>query len=149
MEFRKGTPEDLEMLTQNRMDFVTSIAPAENLGDFRQATRQYLAEHLRDGSLFYYVCIDGGRIVSSCILCVYRTLPIPSSPGGKSGLLLNVCTVREYRRRGLAKTLITRLIEDARAMGLRKLSLDYTDAGYPLYRSLGFVKCNRDMEMRL
>lgn len=149
MEFRKATIEDIELLTDNRMEFVTLIRDIPYPEQFRHATKQYLAEHFNDGSLIAYLCIDDGKIVSSCILCIYTTLPIPSAINGKSGLLLNVYTLESYRRKGLAKTLLGKLIDDARNRGISKITLDYTDDGLPLYQSLGFEKCDRNMMLKL
>lgn len=149
MEFRKATIEDIGQLTDNRMEFVTSIRDIPNPEQFRHATKQYLIEHIHDGSLIAYIGTDEGKIVSSCILCIYTTLPIPSALNGKCGLLLNVYTREPYRRQGLAKTLLGKLIDEARGRGVSKVTLAYTDDGYPLYESLGFVKCDRDMELKL
>ncbi|MDR3645602.1 MAG: GNAT family N-acetyltransferase [Clostridia bacterium] len=148
MEFRKAGMEDIDLLTENRMEFVTAVSHIQNPEEFRRATKEYLREHLED-DLIYYICTDAGKIVSSCLLCIYRTLPLPSAINGKHGLLLNVYTLKEYRRQGLAKSLISNLICDAREMGVSRISLNYTDEGYPLYQELGFVKCDREMEMKL
>lgn len=149
MEFRKATAEDLSLLIDTRMAFVESIAKIENPAAFKAATEQYFAAHLNDGSLFSYICVETGKILSSCLLCVYTTVPIPSALSGKSGLLLNVYTVKEHRRKGLAKKLILMLIEEARRMGVSKIMLDYTEDGLPLYQSLGFIKSDDHMEMKL
>jgi GNAT superfamily N-acetyltransferase len=82
-------------------------------------------------------------------LCIYETLPTPSCLSGKSGLLINVHTEESYRRRGLSSTLLTMLIEEARRLGVGRIQLTYTDAGYPLYVKLGFEKAGRDMIMKL
>ena len=149
MEFRKATGGDLALLTDNRMAFVESIATIENAAAFKTATEQYFAHHISDGSLISYICVEAGRIVSSCLLCICTTIPIPSAISGKSGLLLNVYTVKEHRRQGLAKRLILMLIDEARKAGVSKIMLDYTEDGLPLYQSLGFTQSEEHMEMKL
>lgn len=149
MDIRKAGFSDIDMLTDNRLEFVCSISNVENKEEFRCQTREYLQKHIEDGSLISYIALDGSKIVSSCILCIYHTLPIPSCINGKSGLLLNVYTNKNYRRQGLAFKLITRLIEEARSMNVGKIQLDYTDEGYPLYKKLGFSELDREMVLKL
>jgi hypothetical protein len=49
-----------------------------------------------------------------------------------------VLTDREYRRRGLARTLVSGAIALAEEWGIATLKLDATDQGRPLYEALGF-----------
>ena len=149
MEMRKAKLSDIALLVENRMAFVQAISVIGEPSTFRAQTEQYFKEHLNDGSLLCYICVDEGRIISTCLLCIYTTIPIPSVVSGKAGLLLNVWTDERYRRQGLAARLISMLIEEARGMGVGKIVLDYTDEGLPLYQSLGFSQCERCMEMRL
>ena len=149
MEIRKAGFEDLDMLVDNRLEFVTSIRKIENIEQLRQDTKNYLSKHLNGDSLLYYICLDDNKIVSSCLLCIYDTIPTPSSLNGRRGLLLNVYTIEAYRRRGLASKVITQTIAEAKKREVSKIQLDYTDDGYPLYKSLGFKKLEREMELKL
>jgi len=149
MDIRKAVFSDIDMLADNRVEFVCSIANIENKDEFRVYTREYLHKHFEDGSLLSYIAVDGGKIVSACILCIYQTLPIPSCMNGKTGLLLNVNTHKEYRRQGLAFTLISKLIEEAKLVNVSKIQLDYTDDGYQLYKKLGFTGLDSEMVLKL
>jgi Acetyltransferases len=149
MEIRKAEISDIDILTNNRIEFVTSITSIQDINEFRAVTKKYLENHLNDGSLLCYIVVEEGRIIASCMLCIYTTIPIPSCLNGKSGILLNVYTAKAYRRQGLASMLITKLIDDAKALGVHKILLDYTDDGYPLYKSLEFKELDRQMELKL
>jgi len=149
MEIRKAEILDIDIVTNNRIEFVTSISNIQNINEFRVETKKYLEDHLNDGSLLYYMAVEGEQIIASCMLCIYMTIPIPSCLNGKSGILLNVYTLKEYRRQGLASKLISKLIDDAKNLGVHTILLDYTDDGYPLYKSLGFKELNRQMELKL
>lgn len=50
-----------------------------------------------------------------------------------------VLTHPEYRRQGLAKLLLARVLKTADESGVCTVKLDATDQGRPLYQSLGFV----------
>lgn len=149
MEFRMAVAEDIDALTQNRMDFVASIRTLDDPESFRRATRAYFTEHLNDGTLVGYLCVEEGAIISSCVLCISQVMPMRSAPDGKVGLLLNVYTIPSHRGRGLARSLVGMMLDRARELGLSKVELEATEDGYPLYRTLGFAVSERHMELRL
>ncbi len=149
MDIRKAKLSDIDMLADNRLEFICSIRNIEDKEEFRARTKEYLRKHLEDNSVISYIALDNEKIVASCILCIYETLPIPSCLNGKTGLLLNVYTLKDYRRQGLAYSLLEKLIDEARQLGVGKIRLDYTDDGYPLYKKLGFEKLEREMALKL
>ena len=65
---------------------------------------------------------------------------------GKLGLVINVFTETEWRRRGLGVLLMQQVIAWSREQRLDRLILHASDAGRPLYEKMGFVTTN---EMRL
>jgi GNAT superfamily N-acetyltransferase len=65
---------------------------------------------------------------------------------GKLGLLINVFTEPDWRRRGVGMLVMQQVIEWSREQCLDRLILHASDAGRPLYEKMGFVATN---EMRL
>jgi GNAT superfamily N-acetyltransferase len=75
-------------------------------------------------------CIeDGGQVVATSSLLVH------SKDLAWVGMVL---THPDYRRRGYARCLLDSTLGAARALGIRSVKLDGTEAGEPIYRSLGF-----------
>jgi GNAT superfamily N-acetyltransferase len=65
---------------------------------------------------------------------------------GRQGLIVNVFTEPEWRRRGIGKLLLAHIIDWSRHQHLEDLVLHASEDGHPLYQQLGFVLTN---EMRL
>lgn len=149
IEIRKANIGDLEPLLENRIEFITSIREITNLKEFKEETRAYLKENLEKENLIAYIAIEARKIISSSILAIYNILPTPSSLKGKNGVLLNVYTLKEYRRQGLSQKLLEELIIEAKARGVSKIQLDYTEDGYELYKKLGFEVLEREMVLKL
>ena len=93
------------------------------------------------------------NIIGGAGVQLQRGLPRPftSADGtkvsdGRLGVIINVFTEPEWRRRGVAEQLLRRLIEWARAENIDRIILHASDEGRSLYERLGFVAGN---EMRL
>ena len=72
--------------------------------------------------------IDGRIVATASLICYSRKL-------GWIGMVL---THPEFRRLGLARGLITQVMERAGRFGVQTVKLDATDEGQGLYESLGF-----------
>jgi len=72
--------------------------------------------------------IDGRLAATTTLLCYGRRL-------GWIGMVL---TGQEYRRCGLARRLLTKVLAQADDMGIEIVKLDATEQGRPLYEQFGF-----------
>ena len=61
------------------------------------------------------------------------------SPSGATAGIFSMATPAMHQGRGWGRTLLRRVIDHYRAAGVRRFYLQATEAGFPLYRSLGFV----------
>lgn len=148
MEYRKLQSSEIDKFVENRIEFVTSIRDIKNVDLFEEKTTQYIKDNINSENLLIYIATYNNEIIASCVLCIFQTIPLPSNYGGKIGELLNVYTKKEYRGNGHASTLIKLLFDEAKLKGVSKIILEYTDDGYPLYKSLGFKVLDRQMEYR-
>jgi len=103
---------------------------------FCEATRSFLSDSNQTTLL---TLDDVGRPVACATMCYITLLPTFDHPTGARAHLMNVYTLPEYRRQGLSRALVQRLMDEARARGVTEISLDSTEAGRPLYASLGFL----------
>ena len=51
----------------------------------------------------------------------------------KKAYIMNMYTVPEYRRRGIAYQTLDKLVKEAKERGISAISLEATDMGRPLY----------------
>jgi GNAT superfamily N-acetyltransferase len=72
--------------------------------------------------------MDGHLVATTTLLCY----------GRKLAWIGMVLTRSDYRRRGLAKRLLTHCLEQADRMGIETTKLDATAQGQPLYEKFGF-----------
>lgn len=87
-----------------------------------------------------YLAEEDGK-AAGCVF--FLLINKPASPlfiTGKTGTLMNVYTLPEYRRRGIGKKLVSMAIEDGKAWDLSYIELRATKCGYPLYKQLDFIE---------
>lgn len=149
MEYRELNHTDISLFVEHRIEFVTLIANVENITEFKSNTKRYLEEHIEKDDLVIFIAIEDGKIVSSCMACIYQTTPLPSCLSGKSAQLFNVYTIEGYRKQGHAKRIVHLLIDKVKQYGVKKITLDYTDMGLMLYKSLGFTPLEQQMQLKI
>lgn len=135
-----ATFADIDELVELRLGYLTDDFGALSEGERASIPVElvpYLRYHLgRD--LRAFIAREGGVIACTAWLLLVDKPPSPRFPHGRTGVLFNVYTRPEHRRRGLARRVMDALIMDAREHGLDVIELHATDDGYPLYRQLGF-----------
>lgn len=102
--------------------------------DFIARTAGYLAT----GDQTTLLAVDDEQVAGCATICYMTWLPTLQHPTGKRAHLMNVYTAPGYRRQGVARQLVTALMDEAKLRGVTEISLDATEAGRPLYESLGF-----------
>ncbi len=90
------------------------------------------------GTQAWLVAEDGGRFVG-CGAAFFRGGRSTTALSGPSAMLAGIYTEPAYRRRGVARAIIERLIEICRTRGCRNVRLRASAAGRALYESFGFA----------
>ncbi len=150
---RPATAADAALLTQLRRALFDDLgrgADAEGTLAFERACEPVLGEALANGTAMAWLVEDhAGAAVATAMLLIFPRLPTPRDRRAAEGYLLGVFTVPAWRRRGLARTLVTAAIEEARRLGLARVRLSTSAEGRALYAALGFRGNPNAMELVL
>lgn len=144
MNAEKAVLEDIDALVTMRLNYLiedNGCLDDLDLAAIQKALPGYFRAHLGK-DLLVYVIRDGQAIVSCAFLLMVEKPMSPAFINGKTGIVLNVYTCPYYRRRGYAKLIMETLLFEARKAEISVLELKATEAGYPLYRSVGFMDDN-------
>jgi GNAT superfamily N-acetyltransferase len=109
----------------------------------------YYHRHLADGTYVSWLALDGEKIVGTSGMSFVEKPPYFSCPSGRIGLLSSMYTDPEYRRMGIAKELLRRVTEEARAYGCGCVQITASDMGVLLYTDFGFKKNGNFMQYNL
>lgn len=88
-----------------------------------------------------------GSIVSCALGLIHPLLPAPAYPEGLAARVHAVATRPEFRRRGLAREVLSALLDRLQTDGVTLFELHAGDEARPLYRELGFAASPAMMRM--
>ena len=148
MTYRKLTAEDLDPFVRMRIAQLREEGAREEL-DLVPALKDYYRRHLKDGTFVSWLAVDGEKIVGTSGMSFVEKPPYFSCPNGRIGLLSSMYTDPAYRRRGIARELLGRVVEEARAYGCGSVQITASDMGVLLYSDFGFQKNGNFMQYKL
>jgi len=151
LRLREATPRDVPSILRLRRLMFEDMGYREPaaLEAMARGSEPFIARGLADGSFRAWVFDDAsGRVVAGGAVVVAQWLGHPREPQPRRATILNLCTDRGWRRRGLARQLMTAMIHWCRSEGFASVSLHASEDGRALYGGLGFEATN-ELSLRL
>lgn len=148
LTYRRMTESDIGEYIALRIHQLREEGATEEI-DLAPALTDYYVRHLADGSFVAWLAVDGERIVATSGMSFVEKPPYFSNPTGRIGLLSGMYTAPEYRRRGIGRELLSRVVEAARANGCGAVQITASDMGVLLYTAFGFEKNGNFMQYKL
>ena len=148
IEYRKLTKDDIDAFARMRIRQLREEGATED-EDLLPALLDYYGRHLSDGTFVAYLAMDGERIVGTGAASVVEKPAWFSCPSGRIGLISSMYTDSSYRRQGIARRILTLVMEAAREKGCGTMWITASDMGVPFYGSCGFVHNGNFMQCKL
>ena len=117
--------------------------------DLEPALKDYYLRHLSDGTFVSWLALDNDRIIGTSGMSIVEKPPYFGCPSGKIGLLSSMFTDPRYRRKGIAKTLLSKVIDEAKTQGCGTVQITASNMGVLLYSDYGFEKNENFMQYKL
>jgi GNAT superfamily N-acetyltransferase len=148
---RRSTVGDAAVIAHHRVGMFRDMGqiPTEALAiQLRDASAAALADCLNDGSYAGWLAVDGDdQVLAGAGIHIKPQLPRIAPDGTRLEtapipLVVNVYTEPRWRKQGIARALMRAMMEWATAEGFDRVFLHASDAGRPLYVSIGFAPTN-------
>lgn len=150
MEFLTATPAQDDILVRHYLAIWKSYGTPADHFDVKPADQ--VGRFIEDGralrQLATFLAFDGNTAAGS-VSCQVNLSPYPEvlKPAiHKHGYIWSVYVEPNYRRQGISRHLTLLAVDYLRSIGCTAVVLHASDAGEPMYRSLGFEPAK---EMRL
>ena len=148
IKYRKLKEKDLDIFIEMRINQLREEGAKEDI-DLRPALRDYYMRHMKDGTFVSWIAEDGGKIIGTSGMSFVEKPPYFGCPSGKMGLLSSMFTNPAYRRQGIAKELLHRVVEEAKNYGCGTVQITASDMGVKLYTAYGFTHNGNFMQYKL
>jgi GNAT superfamily N-acetyltransferase len=148
MEYRKATREDINLLMELRkFQLVDEGITADK--DIDNELEDFFQRKLAEGSLIQWLVMEENEIIATGAIVIYEFPPTYTNKSGKKAYVTNMYTKNAYRGKGIATTLLTKLVEEAKSLGIKKIWLGASKLGRPVYKKFGFKETDEWMELKL
>ena len=141
--YKRLTEAELEVFVDMRMSQLTEEYESEGREvprqvDLKSALFEYYHKHMADGTFVSWLAMDGDTIVATSGMSFVERPLYFVCPSGKLGILSSMYTKPGFRRRGIAKELLDRIVGEARNYGCGAVHITASDMGVKLYTAYGF-----------
>lgn len=147
--FRKMEPRDIPDYVSLRIQQLAEEGADTGCCDLSPHLSGFYQRHLTDGSFVSWLAQEDNQIIGTSGLSFVEKPPYYGNLTGKIGILSNMYTVREFRRRGIAKKLLGLIAAESRLAGCGTIHVTASDDGVHLYTNFGFQKNQNFMQLKL
>lgn len=145
--YKKLTEKEVDRFIELRIRQLREEGATEDI-DLVPALKDYYTRHLADGTFVSWLAMDEEKIVGTSGMSFVEKPPYFGCPSGKIGLLSSMYTANEYRRKGIAKELLSRVVQEAKEYGCGAVQITASDMGVLLYTDFGFLKNGNFMQYK-
>lgn len=145
IKIRRASAADLKHILHHRVAMFEEMGFRDGavLARVEAVSRKYFTDAIRAGTYVGWIAEDSDRQVIGGGGIVVAAWPgFPGEEQAKRAWILNMYTEPEARRHGAARRLMQAMVEWCRREGYGSVSLHASDAGRPLYESMGFKPTN-------
>ena len=142
--YKKVNAQLLEAALKIRREML-GIIYGKDESEFEVEFTRLSAEYFTHGDQTTVLAYDGEKAIGCATICYITLMPTFDHPSGKRAHLMNVYVNADYRRQGIAREMVTTLLDEARERKVGYVSLDATENGRPLYKTLGFKENEENM----
>ncbi len=146
--YKKLTEKELDIFIEMRIRQLREEGAKEDI-DLTPALKDYYQRHMADDTFVSWLAMDGDRIVGTSGMSIVEKPPYFGCPSGRLGLLSSMFTEKDHRRMGIARELLSRVVEEARQRGCGAVHITASDMGVLLYTDFGFRKNGNFMQYKL
>ncbi len=143
--YKIATPDDMELMMNSRLEMLKVVNDLDYTYEYSDEIVKSSREYFEKGDHTTVFAMDGKRVIGCASMCYMYIMPTFDHPTGKRAHLMNVFTMKEWQRQGIAKKMVSMLIDEAWKRGVTEISLDATEEGRPLYTRLGFASSTEGM----
>ena len=146
---RPAAIDEIDVLVQLRLAMFEAMGYEKDiLTQAIDPMRSYFQEHLPTGAFRVWVAEHQGVPIASIGDVIHSIPPSPKNLVGKEAYVMNLVTLPDYQRQGIARKLMLHVVDTVHSEGIPTVSLHASTEGRHLYEQLGFTVSDALPEMQ-
>lgn len=148
LKYRFADTNDLDLLVQLRLDFIEADRENEQYDIIKENCYSYFHNALSEGLSDVILAEDEEMVVGTAIIFYYQSVPSAFNMTGRNAYVTSMYVNEEYRRKGIATTMLNQLIDAANQKGYQIIMLNASEMGKHLYNKFGFKEIQNGMILK-
>jgi ribosomal protein S18 acetylase RimI-like enzyme len=143
IKLRRASSADIGTIIEYRITFLSETygaASPELESRLRKSLQEYLKRSIENDSFISWVAEYENNPVGFSGMVIREQPGNFEIPEGRTGYILNMFTLKDFRNNGICKMLFQKLLDEAGFLNLEKIELHATIDGEPVYRAFGFTE---------
>jgi hypothetical protein len=143
LRIRRASLADIGTIIDYRIIFLSETygGPSpEKESRLRKSLQDYLERSFENNSFISWIAEFENKPVGFSGMVIREQPGNFEIPEGRTGYILNMFTLKDFRNNGICKMLFQKLLDEASFLNLEKLELHATTDGEPVYRQFGFTE---------
>jgi N-acetylglutamate synthase-like GNAT family acetyltransferase len=154
MNIRKATIDDIPSLSRHHRLMMEDIweqkgshidKPAAEA--LESAYRKKVEEHTPRRSCLAWVVEREGQIIASGAQSIVSLTSVPFDLNSRVGYLHSINTDKANQDQRCARTIVASAVDHCRRQGIRRVILNFSAAGRPVYEKAGFVPASETIKL--
>lgn len=117
--------------------------------DITNSLAVYYLNHINDKTFVGWVAVNHDIIIGTSGMSFCHKPPYYANPSGKIGILSCMYTIEEFRRKGVGKNLLEKVVDEAREYGCGTVYITASKQGALLYQNAGFHRNENFFQLNL
>lgn len=142
IQYCQATEADIPLLVDSRIQFLTDFFSVqqsqEDIASLRHSLDIFYGHALKNKTYLCWYAKAKGKVVGVGGMSIREQPGNFRNASGKMGYIMNMYTAPDFRKRGIASTILEKLQSTAIEMGIRYFELHASRAGEPIYVKNGF-----------
>lgn len=143
--FRKAEISDIDELVELRIEQLKEEGAKES-ENISTALKDFFKRNILNGNFISWIGIKDNKIIATSGVCFSEKPPYYGNVSGCIGNITCMYTVKEYRRKGIAKKLLGLVVEESKKYGCGSVQITASNMGVLLYTDFGFEKNKNFMQ---
>jgi ribosomal protein S18 acetylase RimI-like enzyme len=141
--YKRASAKDIETLIEYRIIFLNETFGTQShemVSTLKKTLRQYFLKSFENDSFVSWIAEYENKSVGFGGMVIREQPGNYNVPNGRTGYILNMFTVKEFRKNGICSSIIQKLIDEAKQKKLDRIELYASKDGEPIYRQFGFLE---------